>query len=1052
MLLSNLSLSNRLWLILLLAILPLFALTSYDYRLAREDALKTIERDARHLLSGALIAEDEALRQAEITLRTMALANDMATLDKEECSGLASRLQSVRPDLANLGAATPDGMIFCSALPWPGKLVDVTDRAWFRDSSSASGISLGEFLIGRISGKPSVTFGYPMRDRDNKLRAVLFASTGNHWFDRFTAISGLPEGWTSQLTSRDGTVVSHFPESAQWQGKMLGEESRQRLDEALSQGQQSVTMTDMDGIDRLFVFSPLHIGAGQVIASVGVPVEASLDPIENAFFWRLAVLAGVALLSVLLARYMLREVVDRRFAETIDELKRLKVALDHVPAYVFIKDRTGRYRYGNARTLSLFGVSPEALKEHADGSFFPAAATERITEIDARVLAGQDTDEIVEVDHPLNGRTIYHEIKTAISDGPDKAAWGLCGIATDVTKFYQAEETVRKLSLVIEQSPESIVFADIDGTIEYVNPAFERVTGYSRDEVIGQNPRLLQSGLTPPERYREMWDTLTAGHPWQGEFVNKRKDGSQYLELARMSPIRQADGKITHYAAVKTDITEQRRNEAELADYRAGLERLVDQRTAELAVAKESAESASRAKSAFLANMSHEIRTPINAIIGLNHLLLQSELSAEQASKVNKVSHAANHLLQVINDILDLSRIEAGKLQLESAPFSPQDVIRSIAGMIHDRAAGKDLSVDVDIDDLPAGLIGDAMRLRQILLNFASNALKFTERGGIVIAGRVEGSTDDAICCRFSVSDTGIGIDPDEVARLFQPFEQLDSSTTRRHGGSGLGLAIAHHLCELMGGRIGVDSQPGQGSTFWVSIPMRQTAAASAPSQAEAPTGIRLEGRVLLVEDEPINREIGCALLESVGLSVVAAENGAQAVDRVKAESFDLVLMDVQMPVLDGLAATRQIRALPAGAGLPIIALTANAFAEDRIRCLKAGMSDFLTKPVEPDRLYSLLATYLKAAAPTAGPGQATAVSLPAFDHKALARALADIRAQLATGDSQAVYHHAEIQASIRQVFPEEAGALERQLARYDFEAALPIVDSLIAGLERADN
>jgi PAS domain S-box-containing protein len=1050
--LRNQSLSNRLWLILLIAILPLFALTSYDYQQARQAALQSIERDARLLLSGALIAEDEALRQAEITLRTMALANDMSTLDAKECSGLANRLKSVRTDLANLGAANPDGMVFCSALPLSNKLVDVRDRTWFRESASASGISQGQFLIGRISGKPSVTFSYPMRDEKDRLRAVLFASTGNHWFDRFTTISTLPDGWTSQLMTRDGKVISRYPEPEKWRDKLFPEESRKRLADALNSGKSGVTMIGLDGINRRFEFKTLKIGGGQLIASVGVPAEASLAAIENAFLWRLAMLFGVALLSVLFARYMLREVVDRKFAETLDELTRLKVALDHVPAYVYIKDREGRYRYANARTLSMFGVSPEALKEHGDESFFPAATAARIRAIDAQVLAGHDTDEILDINEPGSGRVVYHEIKAAISDGPGKAVWGLCGISTDVTKFYQAEETVRKLSLVIEQSPESIVFADINGTIEYVNAAFEKVTGYSREEVIGQNPRLLQSGLTPPERYRELWATLTAGLPWQGEFVNKRKDGSQYLELARMSPIRQADGKITHYVAVKTDITEQRRNEAELADYRAGLERLVDERTTELAVAKESAEAANLAKSAFLANMSHEIRTPINAIIGLNHLLLQSELSPEQATKVHKVSHAANHLLQVINDILDLSKIEAGKLQLESAPFSPGDVIRTIAGMIHDRAAGKGLKVDIDTDQLPEGLIGDEMRLRQILLNFASNALKFTEQGGIVITGRVEGEEGEAICCRFSVSDTGIGIHPEEMARLFLPFEQLDSSTTRRHGGTGLGLAIAHHLCELMGGKAGVDSQPGQGSTFWISIPMRQTAGVIAAPDSEAVPDVQLSGRVLLVEDEPINREIGCELLELIGLTVVSAENGALAVDRIKAEKFDLVLMDVQMPVLDGLAATRQIRALPDHATLPIIALTANAFAEDRIRCLKAGMNDFLTKPVEPERLYKLLADYLKPAAATARQRPAPAVRTPSFDNRALANALTEIRAQLTTGNSQALHHYADIHASIRQVFPEEAGALEQRLARYDFEAALPLVDSLIASLQRADN
>ncbi|NTV97021.1 MAG: PAS domain S-box protein, partial [Thiobacillus sp.] len=762
------------------------------------------------------------------------------------------------------------------------------------------------------------------------------------------------------------------------------------------------------------------------------------------------------------------EVNSRELRELNDRIRHqnaemTRTMLNTLSDGVYATDVQGRVTFMNQaaeqvlgwREYELLGQSIHAMVHgrHTDGSDYPVedCPLARVFRAENGASAGEEW--FIHRD----GR----HIPVSYRAGPlmqDGAVVGSLVSFRDISQRLKSEALLRLRNAALDAAANMVVITDTDGVIQYVNRAFTATTGYGLDEVLGQPTRILQSGQQDKAFYQAMWQTIQSGRVWEGELLNKRKDGSVYPEQMTVTPLIE-DGRVSHYVAIKRDITEESRirtrlqlvetaiqnadqgvviTDAGLADegpriqyvnhgfsrltgYAAGdllglplrcLEEAASEHSLmprvmetvltgqgfhadtisrradggglelewriapvrasgegishliailsdisarkraeeEIRRARDQALEASRLKSEFLATMSHEIRTPMNGIIGMTDLLMDTPLTPEQKDFAGVVKDSAHALLTIINDILDFSKIEAGKIQIEETGFGLVNVVEGVAELLAEKAREKGLSMMTFVDPaLPDQLVGDPTRLRQVLTNLVGNAVKFTEHGEIVIRVVLEPGVRQV---RFEVRDTGIGIAPEVQARLFQSFTQADSSTTRRYGGTGLGLAISKSLVELMGGRVGLDSEAGVGSTFWFVLPLKGDAATAEPVR-----GIDLAGRRLLVaDDQPFSREIVERYCQAWGMQVTVAASAVEALvtlkqARLEGRPFDLAVVEMLLPGMDGLALGRDIRADAGFAGLRLILLTERDRRQAQDLALKSGFDASLSKPVRQSLL-----------------------------------------------------------------------------------------------------
>ena len=595
------------------------------------------------------------------------------------------------------------------------------------------------------------------------------------------------------------------------------------------------------------------------------------------------------------------------------------------------------------------------------------------------------------------------------------------------SQLQASTQSLRLLSRAIENSPAVVMITDVAGRIEYVNPRFTELTGYSSDEAIGQKPRILRSSQHSREFFEDLWTTILAGRKWRGEICNLKKDGTPYWQSASIAPVTGDEDGLTHFVAVTEDITERRRFIAELQE------------------ARRSAEEASRAKSSFLANMSHEIRTPMNAILGFTDLLLRDPgLTGKQRERLGLVGRAGEHLLDLINDILEMSKIEAGRAIFNPVNFDLFRTIEDLARLFEPRAHKKGLAFDVvRLGELPRFVVGDEGKIRQVLINLLGNAVKFTDSGGVTLKlGRAEGPAR----LFAEVADTGPGIPEEDHHKLFQSFGQTETGI-RAGGGTGLGLAICRAYAGLMNGSVSFVSAPGKGSTFRfefaVELGREEDARGRAPARV-----LRLEAgqapcRVLIVDDLAENRLLLTDLLSAAGFETSEASGGLEALAAFEREPPSLVLMDQRMPDLDGKEATRRLKATDRGRNTPVLIVSASALEENRREALEAGADGFIRKPFRPDDVFDEIARVCGvrfASYEGRDPGPSAAVGTPLLVAEQVrslpADSLAEMRSATALGDKE------RLLALIGELAPEHRPVAEglRALAdEYQYEALLSL-------------
>lgn len=1066
-------LRGRLLVLVLIASLPavlLALLSAYQHRAyAANAASETALRLARLVALG----HERQIERAEDLLAGVGQMPSVVDLSLADCSRALTILHVRFPAYVGLAAADQDGRVRCTSAGSAPDGDSVADHQAYQRAVSLRAFAVGDYKVSASGEQVLLEAARPILNSAGRVESVLLLTMNTTWLNELSLDAALPAGASLLLLDQDGVMLARRPPDPGTVGQSLPPSHVLR-------GVLGATVPGtarglgLDGAPRLYAYAPLEgpARASGAIIVVGIPESVAFADVNAITRQHLFELTMVAVLALMAAAF------------------------------------------GGERLV--FGKIRQVV-----------AAAERIAQGDLRARAG-------------------------LGDEPGEL--GRLGYVFDqmAARLEERAGEHRQLTTALEAVANAVAIVDRSGHITWVNDAFTQLTGYAREEVRGKSPNLLKSGRQDPAFYTDLWRTIIAGGVWHGELINRRKDGSEYTEEMTITPICNEAGQITHFVAIKQDVSERIRVHADLAERntrleavrlitrditqeldldvllqrivehasrmiqadgtnlrlwhpeeqllvvhavtgslpqalqlplalgrgvsgKAALERrgiirndfpnsdalrpeirhlsnpqvvigqpvlfqnrligaisaarnsgdrpfaeadlellslIADQAAIaienarryareretnlalEVAVRRaeelaEAAQTADHAKSLFLASMSHEVRTPMNGVIGMTSLLLDSSLSPEQRECAETIHTSGQALLTIVNDILDFSKIEAGKLELETITFDIRQTVAEVRELMAVSAQARDLVLVAEVaGDVPRTARGDPGRIRQVLVNLVSNAIKFTEAGSVSMSVELVDEAHGLVTVAIRVTDTGIGVPASMQATLFDPFTQADSSTTRRYGGTGLGLAICKRLVSLMGGDIGVQSVEGQGSTFWITLqleavpersqdgqdwsnlgqlpvaPVPSSNGLTRPDPGHTMLDHRLTGRVLVVEDHPVNQRVTVRMLDRLGYDVAVASDGHQALKMLEQGPFTLVLMDCQMPGMDGFEATREIRAreqdgripIPAAAHrVPIVAMTASALAGDRERCLTSGMDDYLTKPASLDALRRVL-------------------------------------------------------------------------------------------------
>jgi len=661
--------------------------------------------------------------------------------------------------------------------------------------------------------------------------------------------------------------------------------------------------------------------------------------------------------SAILNVYQHFELIKKQ-VELAQSESKYRLLADNSADVIFVLDKDLKYTYVSPAIKTLIGFEPDEVLNLKIEETLTTESLNKALKALSELLSNTQNQlnqaplqKTVELELLCkDNSTVWTEIRASVCIDENHKTTGIIGVTREIASRRLAEENIRKLSRAVEQSPVSVIITDLKGTIEYVNPKFSKVSGYSFDEVKGQNPRILKSEKTTSEDYKNLWRTILAGDEWFGELLNKKKNGSLYWESASISPIRNEEGKITHFLAVKEDITEKKKEHEELV------------------AAKEHAEESDRLKSAFLANMSHEIRTPMNGILGFADLLKKPELTGDQQQEyIEIIEKSGVRMLNIINDIVDISKIESGQMKVSNSETNVNRQIEFIYNLFKPEAEFKEVQLIYNngLSNTEALITTDREKLYAILTNLVKNAIKFTNFGTIELGYFLTTQCSDKVNpvqhLEFYVKDTGIGIPKNRQEAIFERFIQADISDKMAIQGAGLGLSISKAYVEMLGGKIWVESEVDKGSTFHFTIPYIQLTMEENPTTIEHlltinKTKVR-QLKLLIVEDELESIEFIKIAMKSYCKDILTSISGDDAVEICRNNpDIDLVLMDIKVPVIDGYEATRQIREF--NSNVIIIAQTAYALAGDRDKALLAGCNDYISKPIKPEKLMELLEKY----------------------------------------------------------------------------------------------